>query len=176
MKNIQLKLTSLLVAVTMLITAVPNAAQAQSVIQFQPRTTQELIAYLYGRIVQLQEIQKLMGRGGSSQTGTQSLTNYVTVETKKADRITNFSAVLRGETLLFGKATAEVWFEYGQDEDFLDFKTRKKTVRSAYDRSTRNYVKNLEDDERYYFRLVAKDNKGVVTYSSIYSFRTDEDE
>lgn len=167
-KGIAATMTFALVAVT-----APNIAQAETVIQFQPRTTQELIAYLYGRIVQLQEIQKMI-QNGSTQSSSQSLFDYVTVETQKADDITDITAVLRGETWLFGKATAQVWFEYGQDEDFLDFKTKKVSVRSAYDRAARIKVSYLEPDERYYFRLVAQDNKGILIYGSIFSFRTDE--
>jgi len=175
MKKIQLKLTSLLIAVAMLTTAVPLTVQAQSVIQFQPRTTQELIAYLYGRIVQLQEIQKMI-QGSGPQAPSQSLFDYVVVETQKADDITDTTAYLRGETLLFGDAKAYVWFEYGQDEDFLDFKTTWSYVDSAYDRAIRTQVRNLEEDERYYFRLVAEDDNDVITYGSIFSFRTDEEE
>ena len=159
---------------TIVAVTVPNLTLAATTIQYQPRTTQELIAFLYGRIVQLQEIQNLLSGGSSVPSSNQSLFDFVSVNTQSADTILATSAYLRGETLLFGKATAKVWFEYGRDRDFLDFKTRQVTVRTAYNRAIRTQVTKLEEDKRYYFRLVAEDNKGNLIYGDIYAFRTDE--
>jgi len=171
MKNYLLRVIALFIVVAV---TVPNLALAESYIQYQPRTTQELIAYLYGRIVQLQEIQKLIEGGSSSQSSTQSLFDYVSVDTHKATEVTDTTAYLSAEVELHGKATAYAWFEYGQDEDFLDQKTGKVSVRSAYDRAIRKQVRSLEEDERYYFRIVAEDNKKAVKYGEIFAFRTDE--
>ena len=155
-----------------------HAAIATYETAYRPQTNAELIAYLQGRIAQLVVIQKMLQNSGSDSaivtTLPQSITNYVTATTHKATEIGTTAAYLRGEVALYGNAYAYAWFEYGQDEDFLDQKTNKVSIRSAYDRPVRVMVRNLQDDERYYFRLVTEDNNNVVKYGDVYGFRTDE--
>lgn len=175
MKINKQKVFASIVLVAVLVTTIPNVTLAQGATQYQPQTTKELIAYLMGRIAQLQEMQRtLQGGTGSRTNNTQSSFDFVTVYTQKADLVTDVTAVLRGEVLLFGKASAVAWFEYGQDEDFLDFKTNKVNVRSAYDRAIRTSIRNLEEDENYFVRLVAQDKNGTLIYGEIFQFRTDE--
>lgn len=154
---------------------IPSVSNASTVFNYQPQTKAEMIAYLYGRISQLLDMQKTLKNGGtiSSLSNTFSL-DYVTVATHKAIDIEETTAVLRGEVNLYGDMTASAWFEYGEDEDFLDQKTSKKSIRSVYDRAVRIQVKNLEDEKRYYFRLVTLSKDGSVSYGKIYGFRTDE--
>lgn len=140
---------------------------------YQPRTNQELIAYLYGRIIQLNEIKQMIDSGKSWSDVSKLEVNYVLVETHKATEIEETTAVLRGEVQLFGDATASVWFEYGEDENFLDQKTSRKSVRSAYDRAVRIKIDDLEDDERYYFRIVSLNKDKTISYGEVYQFRTD---
>ncbi len=144
---------------------------------YQPQTKAEIIAYLYGRISQLMEIKQSLERGDTITEATrQTDIGLVTVDTHKATEIEDTTAVLRGEVSLFGEATADAWFEYGQDEDFLDQKTRKQSVRTVYDRPVRISVSRLEEDERYYFRIVALDRDGNAYYGSVFQFRTDEED
>lgn len=156
--------------------SVPTAARAQSALYYQPRTTSEMVAYLYGRIAQLLEIKQLLEQGGGRVTTSSAIPVFsqVSITTHSATEITNTTAVLRGEAELYGEATASVWFEYGQDEDFLDQKTRKVSVKTAYDRAVRTKVSYLEEDERYYFRMVATDKNDHIYYGKIFGFRTDE--
>ena len=167
------KIVAALLVVVVIGTTVPSLALAQST-GYQPQSTRELIAYLLGRIEQLQEMQRLLQNDTSRRVNNTASFDYVTVNTEKADNINAFDAVLRGEVHLFGKAAAPVWFDYGQDEDFLDFKTSKYSVRSAYDRAIRTQVRYLKEDERYYFRIVAQDKNGTLIYGDIFGFRTDE--
>jgi len=146
---------------------------ANAALSYQPQTQAEKIAYIYGRISQLLEMQQQLKDSGQT-TLTTSVFDYITIDTYGADEETEVSAVLRGEVLLFGKETASAWFEYGKDSDFLDLKTSQRSVRSAYDRAVRTTVTRLEDDQRYYFRLAAVDSEKVVHYGPISSFRTDE--
>ncbi len=152
---------------------VPQFSLASQVSTYQPRTTNELIAYLYGRIAQLLEIQRMIENGGTAPV-TAPAFNFVSVHTRSASEVEANTAVLRGEVFLYGDVTASVWFEYGEDADFLDLRTRKVSVRSLYDRAVRAEVKSLEDEERYYFRIAAADSRGNVSYGDVYAFRTDE--
>ena len=174
MKNTSI-FASALAVVLMLAVVAPSVASAQS-IGYQPRTQAEMIAYLYGRITQLMEIKAMLERGAANQGYYQSDGGYssVAIDTYSAQSETHESAILRGEVVLYGDTTATAWFEYGEDEDFLDLKTRKASVRSAYDRAIRQQVRYLDDDERYYFRIVAQTNNGKLIYGPIESFRTDE--
>lgn len=148
-------------------------AQQEAAVAYQPRTTAEMIAYLYGRISQLMEMKQAL-QTNTSGTPTVSLVKFIDIQTQKASDVEATTAVLRGEVLLHGGQTAKVWFEYGENEHFLDLKTRQVSVKSVYDRAQRANVSKLKEDKRYYFRIVAQDKNGVVQYGDVYQFRTDE--
>jgi len=154
---------------------IPVSTEAATATSYQPQTREEMIAYLYGRISQLVEMQQRYGQSGSNSVSNSAIFNYATADTHRADSITNVSAVLRGEVFLFGDATAYAWFEYGKDSSFLDQRTSKSYIGSAYERAVRIDVRNLEEDERYYFRIVAEDRNKNLRYGEVYGFRTDED-
>ncbi len=152
----------------------PVSVLAQSnTFSYQPRTVAEKVAYLYGRISQLLEIKQQLENSGQSEVSS-SFFNTITLDTHSAADKTSNSAILRGEVLLSGEATAKVWFEYGEESDFLDQKTRQSSVSSAYNRAVRVSVTRLKEDQRYYFRIAASDKEGVVYYGSVFAFRTDE--
>ena len=160
----------------LLVVVAPQTVSAQTV-SYQPRTQDELMAYLYGRITMLLEIKAVLERNGSlSEDDIDRLGSYVEFETKGAADITRDGATLRGEVVLYGDMTATVWFEFGQDEDFLDLRSNRVGVKSAYDRAVRVGVGRLEEDERYYYRMVLEDKDGHIRYGNIRVFRTDEGE
>ena len=165
---------AIFVLIFALVTLVPSFAMAQTTFSYQPRTQSEMIAYLYGRIAQLIEIKEMLERGGTVSIPTQSTFALATAETRQATDVAATTAILRGEVVLYGTATARVWFEYGIERDFLDQKTNQLTVRSAYDRGVRVLARNLKSDTRYYFRIVSQDNIGTLNYGPVYSFRTHE--
>ncbi|MEY3784206.1 MAG: hypothetical protein RLZZ230_528 [Candidatus Parcubacteria bacterium] len=174
MNTIKKYATGLTLGVMFLSAFIPLTTQAATTVAtYQPRTQAEMVAYLYGRISQLLEIQQSLSKSGNSVV-TSSMLSYVTISTYRASDITEKSAVLRGEAVIVGKTTASIWFEYGEDEYFLDQKTAKKTVASLYDRGVRITVNNLKDDKHYYFRIAALDKNGIVTYGETYTFRTHE--
>lgn len=162
--------TGVITILLLVVLVTPTVSYATT---YQPRTQAEMIAYLYGRISQLMEIQAALGQGGGGAVA-KILPKTVTVTTYRAVEVTDKTAILRGEIILAEKNTARVWFEYGEDEDFLDRKTVQKTIRTIYDRGLRIILTNIEDDERYYFRIVALDNNGDVHYGETFAFRTKE--
>jgi hypothetical protein len=174
MKNYMRITVSGLLLLVILCVSLPSLASAQT-ISYQPQTQAEKMAYLYGRIAQLMQIKQLLDRGNTlAEAVSQSSVDYVTLDTHRAVEVEETTAVLRGEVNVYGKATAEAWFEYGQDESFLDLHTNVVNIRTVYDRPVRTTVNYLEEDERYYFRIVVMDNNDVVSYGPILSFYTDE--
>lgn len=171
--NIKLTLGGILVAMVFCVITTPFAfAQTTT---YQPQTQAERIAYIQGRIAQLMQIKQLLDRGNTlAEAVAQSTVDYVTIDTHKATDVGVTTAILRGEVNLFGKATAQAWFEYGEDEDFLDRRTNQVYIHSVYDRPVRTKIDNLKEDERYYFRIVTVDTSKIVSYGPIYSFTTDE--
>lgn len=164
---------SIMTCLLLLVTLVAPISAAAST--YQPQTRGEMIAYLYGRIAQLIEIRNMLERGGAvAQSSSQFTSDLVTMDTHKALEVEATTAVLRGEVLLYGDAFAQVWFEYGTDGNFLDQRTGKYSIRTAYDRAVRVNVSRLEEDERYYFRIAGIDQSGNVYYGPIHQFRTDE--
>lgn len=149
---------------------IPVSANAAT--YYQPQTKQEMIAFLYGRIAQLMDLLALSDSGGGTYLAN---TNRIIMSTKSAGDVTDVTAVLLGEVIVPVDTNVVAWFEYGEDEDFLDKKTSRVNVRSAYDRAVSRDVRYLKPDERYYFRLVLETKEGVVQYGSIRSFITDEE-
>ena len=156
-----------------LVSSVPATAVAETIV-FTPQTERELMAYMYGRISQLQELKGMLENTASGASSCSPTSFNVSAETMRASEINVTDAVLRGEVWLYNDATAKAWFEYGEDEDFLDQRTRQVSIRSAYDRAVRVKVGSLFEDERYYFRIVVQEKSGVVLYGDTRGFRTDE--
>lgn len=153
--------------------------QAVTVVdEYRPQTVQEMIAYLYGIIAQLQA--ELYARQGASssdigvaQPGSSS--SDIEIETLSAADIQEDEADLRGRFDLNREDYVTVWFEYGQDRD-LDERTSKHRVtdsRGDVQTFTIN-VDDLEEDEKYYFRAVGEGPDGDREYGDIRTFTTDE--
>ncbi|MEM9336817.1 MAG: hypothetical protein AAGA35_03110 [Patescibacteria group bacterium] len=179
------KLFGGLLIVLMVATSVPQVAVAQT---FQPRTNQELIAYLYGIIAQLQAQQGQFSGGqvlGVSSSGNTSFVtssfnsfgNYdIDVDTLSARDIDEEEAELRANIDLDGAAFADGWFEYGEDGD-LDEETSRVRITNRGD-NTRSFTREIDDldeDELYFFRAVAEGPDGRREYGEVRSFRTDDD-
>lgn len=173
----------LLVVVVMTGVSLPQVAEAQ----YQPRTQQEQIAYLFGVISQLQmqlaqlqanqyrsqstyPLGQVLGISTSNTSGSRS-NRDLEAETHSADDVDEDSAVLRG-SFDPGRYDAEIWFEYGRSTG-LTSRTSRVDIRS--DRSYERRLTNLREDERYYFRAVIRDEYGNTDYGSIRSFTTDDD-
>jgi len=95
------------------------------------------------------------------------------VTTRSATGINGDEARLRGEVDPNGLNT-EVWFEWGKGFFSLDNDTNKQGVGNGQSIEDFDYViDNLDDDEIYYFRAVARNNEGI-DYGQTLSFRADD--
>jgi len=181
-KKINTKILAVLLVLSFL---APLGAHAQSIQTYQPQTREQIIAYLYGQIAQLQALiadRNRLPNAGSNQTvsgtvSSGSSRSDVDVTTLSARNIEEDEADLRGEVDLDGEDEARVWFEYGEDDDDLDERTSKRRVTdSRGDKVVFEInIDDLDDDERYYYRAVAEDENGDVDFGVIRSFTTDDD-
>jgi len=94
-------------------------------------------------------------------------------DTLAADDIEDNEARLRGEIDLNDADEVEYYFEYGEDEDDLDERTDlSETTRDGI---VSERVTGLDEDTRYFFRLVIEDtDTGEEDEGSIRNFRTDD--
>ena len=95
------------------------------------------------------------------------------VTTKNAEDIEDNSAELVCDVET-ADADADVWFEWGEDDDDLDEDTNKVNVDSDDSDTIRKTITGLDEDTRYYFRCVAEDDDGDEDNGSIKSFTTDD--
>lgn len=71
---------------------------------------------------------------------------------------------------------AWIWFEYGEDEDDLEYETSRARI-DEDDDDFEDTLEDLDEDEHYYVRAVAEDrDTDELYYSGIESFRTDEED
>lgn len=122
----------------------------------------ELIAYL-------QELQDSMQ---STSFGE------VEVATRAATNVTDDSAQLNGEITDFNDSDyATVWFEYSRTSSQL-LTERSTTARIDNDENSdfELTLDDLRDDTRYYYRAVARDDRGRSDYGSTLHFTTGTDE
>ncbi|MCA9357028.1 hypothetical protein H6784_00030 [Candidatus Nomurabacteria bacterium] len=177
--------STLMVAITLVFTPVFTQAATVSS-DYKPQSLQEMIAYLYGIIAQLQA--QLDAQNGVSRTPVNSSSDGVgvarpgsvsssdiEVETLSATNIDVYEVDLRGRIDLNSRSYAYVWFEYGEDKDMDDTTTKRKITdsRSGWQSFSTN-IDNLQDDQKYYFRVVGEDSRGDRDYGSIRSFTTDD--
>lgn len=176
-------LSTLVVAITLVFTPVfTQAATVNS--EYKPQSLQEMIAYLYGIIAQLQA--QLDAQNGVSKSSVNSsdvgvakpgsvFSSDIEVETLSATNIEKYDADLRGRIDLNNRSYAYVWFEYGDDKDMDDITTKQKITdsRSGWQSFSSN-LDDLQDDQKYYFRVVGEDSRGVRDYGTIRSFTTDD--
>lgn len=159
---------------------VPFSAQAQSTTQFQPQTREQIIAYLYGQITQLQILlakQIAAERNGTSNLHTANNAtsrSVVKVVSLSAQNITDESVTLRGEVDLKGEGEVYVWFEYVDENDIERKSTAKRVTDDRGDKQIfTTSLNNLKDNERYYFRAATEDENGNRSYGERGSFTTE---
>jgi len=99
----------------------------------------------------------------------------VRISTARANNLDENRATLHARIDFRSETYARIWFEYGDEEDELFERTPRATIRvgdgSEYERT----VRGLEDEYRYYFRAVAQDPQGSLSYGRTYSFTTRRD-
>lgn len=99
----------------------------------------------------------------------------IRVETIDADSVEDEYAVLRGVLTFNNTNFARVWFEYGDDEDYLDNETERVLVNKTYTPVILNMeVEDLDKDQEYFYRIVAEDQSGRISFGEIVEFFTDD--
>jgi hypothetical protein len=96
------------------------------------------------------------------------------VSTLSATSIDEDSARLRGDLDLNDWDDADVYFRWGYSSGNLSYTTadRDTNTNGVFSR----VLNGLNDDTRYYYQAVARDDNGAIEHGSIKSFRTDEDD
>jgi hypothetical protein len=161
--------------------ALPQPAKAATVAEQRAALIEEIyrliaqIALLDGRIITFEP----MSRGETTtRTSTRiiptgNVASRVEVETLRAIDVEDEEASVYGDVNLNGQRYADVWFEYGEDDDDLDERSRMGRI-DRNDRSTfRADLEDLDEDEKYYYRAVAEDPQGRRDYGRVRNFETD---
>ncbi len=171
-------------AVVLAVSAAPMAAHAQTTDQLR----QQLINEIYRLLAELARVENQAFY--YYQPGTRSTQWYypdarvlgaatgnaqVAVETLRAIDVEADEASVYGNVDLDRARYADVRFEYGQDDDDLDERSRMGRIDRNDRRTFRADLEDLDEDERYYYRAVARDPQGRLDYGAIRNFFTDED-
>lgn len=101
----------------------------------------------------------------------------VEIATRGTSNITDDEARVFAEILDFnGSDFADVWFEYGRDDDELLLRTSIERIDEDDDEDFFRTLHNLREDTRYFYRAVARDEDGDEDFGSIRSFTTDDED
>jgi hypothetical protein len=130
--------------------------------------TQE-VTQLFSVLFQLLYIDDGFGAGVSSGSG-------LDLEDIEVHNIEEDEADASIELDWNGSENAWIWFEYGEDEDDLEYETSRARI-DEDDDDFEDTLEDLDEDERYYVRAVAEDrDTDELYYSGIESFRTDDED
>jgi hypothetical protein len=138
--------------------------------QYAPESLEEMIAYLFGIITQLQA-QLDAQNGGTSGTTNTSNSSQVSVTTLSPTSISRYEATVRAEARTRSQS-GDVWFEYGTDGD-LDEDTEKKSFSANHSVTFTSTIEDLRSNTRYSYRAVLREDDGDYTYGQIKTFTTD---
>lgn len=180
-------MTKKIIAIALLgvLVSAPSSAAAATYYQsaaYYNMSDTEKLAFLYGMIAQLQALLELTERyenGGGTVVGEPRPGNNradIEVTTLSAIDVEDNEATLRARIDLDGEDEAEVWFEYGTDDDDLDDDSRvlRVTDRRGDIVTVEITIDDLDEDERYYFRAIAEDENGDRDRGSVRYFTTDD--
>ena len=149
--------------------------------QYTNQYREQQLVYLYAQLQMLQEQLRQLRYTSGSYYDYAYYDNYrmgygvVDVTTRTAQNVDDESATLRGTVDLNGEDDARVYFEYGTKRNYLDDTSRGLSLDDTDSENFSIRVRNLSDDETYYFRAVAEDASGDTSYGATKSFTTDRD-
>lgn len=173
------KISALVLMVALVITPLTTQASTHYGEAYDRMTTEEKIAYLYGMIAQLQMLVELMlaAEADTDDDSSSGSRSNLDVDTLSATDIETDEAELRGRIDLNREKVAFVWFEYGERSSRLDEQTTERRI-TDYRGDIHTHaviVDDLDEGERYYYRVVAEDEDGDRAYGAIRSFVTEDD-
>jgi len=163
------------------VAALPNTVQANSYENALSLVYAQLLqAIATGDSVQINNavaifFEVLAFQDESFGNGSGSEQDEIDVTTDEdVDDITRDSAELRGEIDFDGDTDrAYVWFEYGEEEDELEYETSRMKIDDRDDEEFEMEIDDLDSGERYYFRAVAEDrDTDDLYYGNIEDFKT----
>ncbi len=140
---------------------------------FQPRTQEEQLAFLYGQLALLLaqlERQQQMANGDAVIQAQRNPFN-VRVTTAAPERVSLTTAELRGEIDRGTAPFITVWTEYGIG-NVLNERTTEQTVTLSGRRAVAIRLENLRVNTTYRYRLVARDSAGNVIVGQTRTFTT----
>jgi hypothetical protein len=115
-------------------------------------------------------------RNNDNDDDDDSDTDEAEVRTLSATNIDEDGATLRAIIDMNDDDEAEFYFEYGTSAGNLGTKTTIRDLDDTDDGDTQSEtITGLNDDTRYYFRAVVKDEDGDKDYGITYSFMTEDD-
>ncbi len=173
--NITVKQKAVVIMLLLAILLTPIATKAQTPV-FQPRTEQELIAYLHGIVKQLQaqlaELQAAEARGETHRiTRTTPNPFFVNVVSMAPTSVDRERATLRGEVDKGGSEYLDVWFQYGVGNN-LNRQANLSPVTREGRQAVSVQIDDLRDNTMYSFRLVAEDERGNRHLGQVRTFTT----
>jgi len=135
--------------------------------------------YLYGNINNGfgQIIRPIIQNNSFSNRGSWNWINYLQtlVQTKSVETDDN-EATFSGTIYTGGIDYAYVWFEYGENPNFLNDSTSEKKVAGNNGSVTfEKTVTDLDENTRYFLRAVGEEKNGRRAYGGIMSFVTSDD-
>lgn len=132
---------------------------------FQPYTTGELVAYMFG-IVDTLQAQVDAKNGTVSGSGSSRVSNYnsnVVVETK---------VTLKAEFSATSNSAVYAWFEYGEGSKLTSKTTRTKATGTGTTRTHTRSLTGLKSGTTYSYRPVFEVSGGTKYYGAIRTFST----
>ncbi len=114
------------------------------------------------------------GKIRSFRTGVDARSDdaLIKVSTRRASDIDEDRATLTGNINFRDELYAYTWFEYGDEEKYLDNNTSKKIVYKKDGKITSRILHRLESEEYYFYRIVAQDKAGAKSYGKTIRFKT----
>ena len=140
--------------------SIPTASYAQS------QTTQQQIDYLYSIVVQLQA-QLAALQANNSNSDNSDIVNAVT----EGVSVSSDEVVMEGKVEFDEKDSVRAWFEYGTSQSVTQSTQSVSFTGSA--NSTKSVLiaaPVIENNQTYYFRMVAEDSDEEYSEGAIKSF------
>lgn len=129
---------------------------------------ERLQAYINELLALIERLKAVQGNGGNG--------GDISAYTQSATDIDEDSATLRATVDMMNEDDGELYFEYGKSSSNLNEDSDTLSLDESDDDDTlEESIDGLDDDTRYYFRAVARDENGDKRYGAILSFVTDSD-
>jgi hypothetical protein len=154
----------------------PLAQAAVSTATYTPQTQQELLAYLYGILAQLQAQATTQNSSTDSRSSTGTVRNtpnpyFVNVTTLAPTALGRSMVTVRGDVDKGGSEYIDVWVQYGTGDSLTRTKTVPQITKTGR-QAVSVVLDDLRSDTTYSYRFVAEDERGYRHYGQTRTFTT----